>query len=92
MERTEAIKMADTDMALLSVGISAFAVPLEQAIQILRLFKDARKFEKRYQSSEERTIGGSEYKYYIGGTLPDIAVEIMPSEVYVEGLVNGART
>jgi hypothetical protein len=82
MTNEEALKEAE-NMALFSVGHTAVVMPIEKAMAAMLLFREAKYYESHWADGK-RT-------HHVGGNLPDIALEIMSSEVYVEGLVNGAR-
>lgn len=82
MTNEEALKEAE-NMAIFHFGSTSVTMPIEQAMAAMMLFKEAKYFESRW--------GENKRTYHIGGRLPEISVELMTSEVYVEGLVNGAR-
>lgn len=83
MTNEQAVHEAD-NMAIFKLGGHAIVLPMEQAIAALMVFKNARMYEYSYHSGSEKT-------HHIGGELPSVGIEIMPSDVYAEGLINGAR-
>lgn len=82
MTNEEALKEAE-NMALFSFGGRSVVMPIEKAMAAMILFKEAKYYETHW--------GDSKRTHHIGGNLPEIAIEVMSSDVYVEGLVNGAR-
>lgn len=82
MTDLEALHEAE-NMALFNIGSNYLVMPLEQAVAAMMLFKKARKYEYSYDNSNKT--------HHIGGELPQIGIDIIASDVYAEGLINGAR-
>ena len=89
MTSKEALKQSE-NMAVITLGGYQIVMPVDDALKTMVNFQKAKRFDKVYIPSDERVSGGPSYKYHIGGELPDINVAIISSDVYVEGIINGA--